>query len=89
MKYIRFTGSTGYAGTDYEEYVAFPDEVTEKEIDEYSYDLAAENAETYEYVARGWGEEWEDEDDRTMYYDDAMDYCYWEEVTKEEYEENE
>lgn len=88
MKYIRFTGSAGYAGTDYEEYVAFPDDVTEEEIDEYSYEQAAENAETFEYVVRGLGE-WEDEDDRTTYYDNAMNYCYWEEVTKEEYEENE
>lgn len=32
MKYYVFKGSTPYCGTDFEEYVAFGDEVTEKRI---------------------------------------------------------
>lgn len=89
MKYIRFYGGNGYAGCDYEEYVAFEDDYSEKEINDYSAQLAVENAESYEWVARGgWDEEWETNEDEEWYYEDALDYCGWEYCDKEEFEEN-
>ena len=40
MKYYAFKGSTPYCGADFEEYVAFGDEVTEKELADYAEELA-------------------------------------------------
>jgi len=88
MKYVHFWGSTGYAGTDYEEYVEFEDDALDGDIEGYSEELNYENAETYEYVARGWGEDWESDEDREEYYETAAEYAGWEYVTKEEYDEN-
>ena len=88
MKYVRFYGSNGYAGTNYEIYETFDDDTTENIIDDYSKDLAYENAETYEYVARGWDEDWDSEEEQEEYYEDALDYCGWEYCLKEEYIEN-
>lgn len=88
MKYIRFYGSNGYCGCEYEEYVAFEDDITEAQLDEYSNELCDENAETYEYVETGWGESFESEEDQEYYYESARDYSGWDYVSKEEYEEN-
>lgn len=88
MKYVHFWGSTGYAGTDYEEYVEFEDDALDGDIEGYSEELNYENAETYEYVARGWAEDWESDEDREEYYETAAEYAGWEYVTKEEYNEN-
>ena len=42
MKYVRFFGNNGYCGTDYEEYVAFEDDISENEIDDMSDEYAYE-----------------------------------------------
>ena len=86
MKYIKFSGGNGYCGCEFEEYQAFDDNVSEETLGEIAGDLAQNNAESYEYVATGWDEDFESEEDRNSYYEDV--YCGWEEVTKEEYEEN-
>lgn len=85
MKYIKFTMHNGYCGCDEEEYEAFKDNVSEKEIEDYANDLLVNFYSYYEddsFI--------EDDDD----YDNAMtDYqmdCYvdYGYITKEEYEEN-
>ena len=44
-----------------------------------------ENAETYSYLATGWEEDFETDEDEENYYYDCT--CYWEEITEEEYSE--
>lgn len=88
MKYVRFYGGNGYCGCDYEEYYEFDDSVSEESIEEISQELAYEYAESYEYVATGWGQSWETEDDEIEYYDNAHDEAGWDYCTKEEFEEN-
>ena len=88
MKYIRFYGGNGYCGCDYEYYESFGDDTSENEIETYATELGYENAESYEYVATGWNEDFETEDDRQEYYEDALSYCGWDYCTKEEFEEN-
>lgn len=88
MKYVRFYGGNGYCGCDYEYYESFSDDVSESEIETYATELGYENAEAYEYVVTGWHEDFETEDDRQEYYEDALSYCGWEYCTKEDFEEN-
>lgn len=89
MKYVRFYGNNGYCGCDYEEYVMFDDECPIEEIDDYSAQLAYENAESFEYIARGgWDSDWESEDEREFYYEDALSYCGWEYCTEKEFLKN-
>lgn len=88
MKYVHFSGSNEYCGTDYDEYVVFEDDYSESKICEYSDELAYSNAESYEYMETGWDSDFESEDDREAYYDNAMTYCSWDYCSKEEYEEN-
>jgi len=87
MKYVRFYGDNGYCGCDYEEYISFEDNITEEEIEAYSNDIAYQNAESYEYMLTG-RMNWENEDERESYYEDALSYCGWEYCTKEEFLEN-
>ena len=86
MKYIKFYGGNGYCGCDFEQYEAYEDDVTEEALAEIAYDLANDNAQSYEYIATGWDEDFESEEERESYYEN-IEYG-WEEVTKEEYEEN-
>ena len=88
MRYIHFYGSNGYCGCDYNEYLEVEDDTPEYEIDRYSEEFAYEWAESYEYVATGWNETWESEEDRENYYEDAVSNAGWEEITKEDFEEN-
>lgn len=88
MKYVRFCGGNGYCGCDYEEYEKFEDEVTEEEIDEYSSEIGYENAETYEWVVHEDDSDFEFEEDREEYYEDALSYCGWEYCTEEDFLEN-
>ena len=86
MKYVKFFISNGYSGCDYEEVECFDDDITEEEIDNICGDMAYANAEEYEYQVRGgWDEEWEDEDDKALYYEDAYAYSSWSYITEEEY----
>ena len=49
--------------------------------------MAIENAESYEYIVTGWHDDWESEEDRDSYYDEACaNTNYWE-ISKTEYEE--
>ena len=90
MKYVRFFGNNGYVGCDYEDFLAFSeDEYDEEELENMSLEYAQENAETFEYVARGgYYDSWESPEDEEEYWETACDYCGWEYITEEEYKEN-
>ena len=82
-RYIHFMGETPYCGTDYNDYIEFEDGTPNNVIDEYSDELCQQNAESFEYLATGWDEDWESEEERESYYENC--YGSWEEISKEEY----
>lgn len=86
MKYVKFICDTPYCGTETEEYLSFDDDITEEELNDILNDIIHDNAESFEYCATGWGEDFESEEDREAYYEDCTGS--WAFVTKEEYEEN-
>lgn len=87
MKYIRFFGSTGSYGTEYEYYDKYPDYYAENDIDSDSFDYAHDNAESYLYLYRGINKNWTEEEEKE-YYENALSYCGWEYCTKIDYERN-
>ena len=93
--YYRFIATTPCCGTDSETYKAFDYEPTEEELNEFADECCADNAASYEYLVYGWdedlvesGEMTQEEFDETMenYYADCQ--CTWEEISEEEYNEN-
>ena len=84
MRYIRFEFGTDYCGTDNTEYQALADSVSDNEINEIANDLANENAEQYTYLATGWDDDWESEEDEASYYEGI--WYEWEEISEEEYQ---
>lgn len=97
-RYVKFVVDTEYCGTKNEFYMET--EMNDRELDETLSDMAYENAEEYDYMVLGWGENAEsyaEENDMSFeeveemmeeYYADAQANSHWEEITKEEYEEN-
>lgn len=97
-RFIKFVVDTEYVGTKNEIYMET--EMNDRELAETCSELAYENAEDYDYMVLGWGEDIESyaeandmsfeevEEMMEEYYTDAQGASYWEEVTKEEYEEN-
>lgn len=81
LRYIRFYCNTGYHK---EEEYSHTD-MTDEELDAEANELAQYTAESYDYLARGWGQSWESPEDEEEYYNN-LDYG-WVEITKEEYEE--
>lgn len=86
MRYIKFFGGNGYCGCDFKDYQVFDDDITDSDLEEIAHDLGMENAESYEYVVTGWYNDFESQEERDDYYGN-IDFG-WEEITKEEYEEN-
>ena len=93
MCYFKFTATTPYCGTDHEEYIKFEDRPTEDDLNNIAEDICHNNAESFEYLLTGWGgsdfdelSEEEQQEALDNYYADCS--CTWEEITKEEYEEN-
>jgi hypothetical protein len=98
MRYIKIVLDTEYCRTKNEIYMET--DMNDRELDETCSELAYENAEDYDYMVLGWGEDIESyaeandmsfeevEEMMEQYYQDAQGASYWEEVTKEEYEEN-
>lgn len=96
MRYIKVFGETQFCGTAFELYLKT--DMTDGELYAYASELALENAEQYDYMVFGWGEDAEsyaedcgisiEEAEELMenYYADV--YGDWEEVTEEEYREN-
>ena len=97
MRYIKMVLDTDYCGTKNEKYLAT--EASDKELDEMLSEEAYENAEQYEYFVFGWGEDAESyaeecdisieeaEEELEDFYSNSVANSYWEEITKEEYEE--
>lgn len=86
-RYIIVTRSNGYCGCDSTECYIFPEGTTNEEIDKYIEEGMYDYAESYEYVARGWDEDWEDEDEAEAYYNEC---CFdWHDATEEEKEDYE
>lgn len=95
MKYYKFTAGTPYRGTEKDYYIAYEDIPTESDLDLQAEELQQEIANSYEYLVHGWAVNPVEEGEMTQVeYDESIEsyyadcYCIWEEVTKEEYEEN-
>jgi len=87
MKYIHFFGNAGFCGTDYHEFMEFEDDTPDDVIGDLSDGFAHDNAESYEYCATGWGDEFASEEDEEEYYENAANCCGWEELSKKDYED--
>lgn len=85
MRYIKFEVYTSYVGTEDTIYEKFSDDTTDSFLEEYLDELIRNNAESYEYLATGWDEEFDDEEEKDNYYADCGGY--WEEITKEKFDE--
>lgn len=83
MYYYKFTATTPYCGTDSVEFVEKEEPMTQNEIDLYCAEFAQENGEAYAYLAYGWDEDWESEEDEENYYADCI--CTCEELTFEQW----
>ena len=89
MKYIKFTVDTDICGTEDEIYEAFEDNVSQEELELRGQELATENAEGYEYLVLGWGNEPETEEEQGEIDDFYASASYeYEEISREEYKEN-
>ena len=80
-RYIKIIGGNGYCGCDLETYEKFDNGTTDETINDWAYDLARDNAESYEGVF-----DFEDDEEVDEYYENM--YWDWEEVSEEEYNEN-
>ena len=97
-RYIKFVVDTDYVGTKNEIYMET--EMNDRELDETLSEMAYENAENYDYMVFGWGEDIESyaeengisleeaEEEMQAFYVNAQADSYWEEVSGEEYKEN-
>lgn len=74
MKFVKYSYSAGYCGTDEETYAKWDDDATEDEIANYGEELAWDHVNSY-----GAQEEWEEENPDVEF---ELDYGY--EYIKEE-----
>ena len=91
MFYFKFTANTPYCGTELIDYQSFEERPTDTELDEIARDIAYNNAESFEYLVTGWGNDnFEDEDEEALALENYYADCCgsWEEITEEEFEEN-
>ena len=92
MFYFRFTADTPYCGTELVNYQKFEERPTDAELDEMAEDIARSNAESFEYLITGWDDDsFEDEDEEAEALENYYADCTgtWEEITEEEYNEEE
>ena len=93
MHYYKITTATCYCGTDSEHYIASQEPMSKEELLETAEELARENAESFEYLITGWNDE-NIEDLSEEEVQELLDNYYadcsyeYEEISKEEYEEN-
>lgn len=93
MFYYKFIAETPYCGTEGEKYVCSKEKLSQTELDEMSEEFVRENAKGYEYLVTGWDDEYTDGMSEDEIYELIENYyanCSgsWEEITKEEVEEN-
>lgn len=90
MFYFRFTADTPYCGTENTDYRAFEERPTDAELDEMAEEFGQLNAESYEYLVTGWDDDnFDDGDEKDEALEDYYAACIgtWEEITEEEYNE--
>lgn len=85
MRYIKFCGGTEYLGTDYEQVDAYPDDITDEDLNDEAKTIAESNAEDCEYLATGWDDDFQSEEDREAYYDSI--WYSWQPISEEKYKE--
>ena len=91
MFYFKFTADTPCCGTENIHYRGFEERPTDAELDEIAENFRQFNAESYEYLITGWGE---DNFDNEVEEAEALDNYYadctgiWEEITEKEFREN-
>ena len=85
MKYVKMWVDTPYCGTKNTQYLEVPDDVDENDLNEECEEWSYSNADDYSYLATGWGEDFEDEDEREDYYADCSSYSGWTFISEEEY----
>lgn len=91
MYYFKFVADTPYSGTENTYYLEFLEYPTNAELTETAEEICRENAESYDYLVTGWNDDnFEDEDEAAEAVEDyyAGCNCIWEEITEEEFEEN-
>ena len=89
MRYFRFIVDTDFCGTKNEIYEEFEDNVSQEELEQRGQELAIENAESYDYLVLGWGEEPETEEEQEEIDDYYASATYeYEEVSEKEYMES-
>lgn len=95
MRYIKISGGTAFCGHEFEKYLYT--NMTDKELNEYSAFMASENAICYENIRTDYGiyyDNYRTHQDYETAFNEALEIYYakayadWEEITKEEYEEN-
>lgn len=84
-RYIKFIVGTPYTGTEDTIYEIYSGDTTDSFLNEILEEYINDNAESYEYLATGWDEEFDDEEEKDNYYADCGGY--WEEITKEKFDE--
>ena len=82
-RYIKITAGTPYYGTKEEFFQIFDDDTSDEFIDEIAEEIRQDHAESFEYLARGWDEDWESEEEENNYYADC--WATWKEISKEEF----
>lgn len=100
MRYVKFEYGTGYCGMGGYEYYAIPeDRFEEKILDDFAWELALDNGQSF-YDPERLGLIYPEEDyDSRAEYEEALEQAeedwlsglwgHWEEITKGEWEENE
>jgi hypothetical protein len=95
MVKIRFSGSTEYCGTGFEEDICYDEMPTTSFLDRVAQEMAEANAESYEYLVGGWDFNPDecDPDELADYEAELASYwenieCSWEVVPEDEDEED-
>ena len=83
MRYIKFFGNAGFAGTGYEHYIAFPAETSDEVVNDWSDNFADECIDSYSWMAEDM-----DEEERDFYFENSGENCGWYDISKLEWEEN-
>lgn len=82
MFYFQYYVSNGYCGCEETDVIALADF---DDIYQFIKEASDDNAASYEYVETGYDGDFETEEDRENYYQTALSYAEWKEISEEEY----
>ena len=85
MFYYRFRSSAGYCGTEQEFCLSFEEPLTKEEQDDFCEEYSQEAFESFSYLATGWNEDFESEEEEESFREQCECDCI--EITQKEYEE--